>query len=153
MKLIVMIVVSFLGSCATQSPAPGGEAGPPKSIVFVDADFFDSQLSNAMKAQSQSVSVSFVEPVTTNTIPERLDKWLYVLVNRYGGTVDVQLDPDYPAPKDVSAIVMSIALKVYAYAKEYMLYNPSKNYNAIIYIVSAQTQGQSRITRVVFTRK
>ncbi len=121
----------------------------PQFLTFVDASVFDVQVSDAMAARAPIISVRFPETVTTNNIPERVAKWLYVLVDRYDGSSEVLPDPALPVPKGVSDELSKLVMKAYTSLEQYILYRPSEHYNAIIYVVPRKSQ----ITHVDFVRK
>jgi|GEM_PF-1287948 len=95
------------------------------TLSFTDLDTFDQDLSNALKNNSETVSIAFVAPATINQIPPRLAKWLNI-VQEGGGTVTME-------PRTRSFLSLLFMLPAaYSYLKESALYSSVKNYNAVL---------------------
>jgi len=72
------------------------------------------------------------------------------MVEKHGGKVQAAPDPEFTvASRGLITDVISLAVGAYNLAKEKILYDPSKAYNATVYYDT----GTGRITRVVFARK
>jgi hypothetical protein len=135
-------------------PSDGGGAGAndnhePASteLSLYDSITFDIKLSSTLAAKLPAVTVNVIAPFTANNIPERIDKWLDS-VRKYGGTIEVKPDPDYPASRDFG-LIFDLLSKAYDLAKEMLIYSNAENYNADVLYKPASGE----VTRFVFTLK
>ena len=66
-----------LSACMNPSSAPRHAASADSQMVFIDIDSFDDRFIEAMEASQNNITVKFTgNSVTTNEIPERMQKWL-----------------------------------------------------------------------------
>jgi len=122
-------------------------------VSFFDTSHFDKQLSSVMSRGATAAMVTFEAPATVNDIPERLNKWLSV-VEKNGGMVELQPDPDYPAITQRGAfglvsVMLGAFATIYEAIENKILYGPAKGYNATVYYM----RGSGVMTKVVFSRK
>lgn len=130
--------------------ACAGGPPPPSQLTFVDSKIFDDQLSTSLAAEHPIVTITFVgTDVTVNRIPERLDTWLYVLVDRYEGQIQMTPDPSATMGKGIEGVAVGLAIGAYKFATERLYYRPIGNYNATVYFIPAS----GAITRIVFQHK
>jgi len=141
---LVLCLSVLLAACAGKQAADPAVA--QQEVQFLDTGGFDRKLSSALSANQPEVMVTFPAAITLNNIPERLDKW-FSKVEKYGGTVDIQAEPE-PGRSIISEI-FGLFIKAYDAIEEAVIYSPVKNYNVMIYY-KAQT---GLVTRVCFTRK
>ena len=132
-------------------PSLRAPRGP--TVSFFDVSHFDKQLSGAMSHGVTAVMVTFEAPASVNGIPERLNKWLSV-IEKNGGTVELQPDPDYPAITQrgvfgIVPVVLGALAAIYEAIENTVLYGPAKGYNATVYYI----RGSGVMTQVVFSRK
>jgi hypothetical protein len=143
MQRLAVLVALVALACASGPP-------PPSQLTFVDSKLFDDQLHAALAAEHPTVTVQFMgSDVTVNRLPERLDTWLYLLVDRYDGKIQMTPDPSAPVGKGVEGIAMGIAIGAYKLATERLYHGPIKHYDATVYFIP----GSGALTRVVFQRK
>jgi hypothetical protein len=138
------ISVSFLlYGCSAGKTSTDGALVPDNDAVlevqFLDSRTFDSNLSDALRNQPWRVNVTPVAPFSVNEIPERLDKWLYVVQNS-GGTVLVQEEPEEVLRGGI-AIGLGVAIEITEYVIKKRVLGKAKNYNVtLLYDVDGQVQ-------------
>jgi hypothetical protein len=74
-----ILVAALLGLSACMSPSSSQRhaASADSQMVFIDIDSFDQRFIEAMEASQNNITVTFTgNSVTTNEIPERVQKWL-----------------------------------------------------------------------------
>jgi hypothetical protein len=140
----LLALVCALGSCAGDAPPPPSELG------FVDSQIFEKQLRESLAADHPTVTVLFRgTDATVNRLPERLDKWLYVVSKQDGSKVDFVPDPAFPASKGVLGIALGVGMMGYKLIEKEVHYFPVRAYDATVYYHPAT----GTLTRVVFTHK
>jgi hypothetical protein len=142
-RFLALSLVLSVACAAT----PAADA-PVRSLVFVDSQQFDDQLRAALSQEVPDVTVSFHgESVTVNRVPERLDRWLYAISSRSGGSVQLQPDPERAASRAIGIMAaLSLASGAYRWVREEIAYRPARHWNAIAYY----EPGGEALTRVVF---
>src|SRR5262245_49940838 len=104
---------TLLAGCASDPP------GQPQQLNFVDSKLFDDQLHDALATDAPTVTVNITgEGVTVNRIPERLDTWVYLLVDRYEGKIQMVPDPSATVGKGIEGIAIGLAIGAYTFASE-----------------------------------
>lgn len=74
---ILAFALLGLSACMNLSPTQGHAASTDSQMVFIDIDSFDQRFIEAMEASQKNITVRFTgNSVTTNDIPERVQKWL-----------------------------------------------------------------------------
>lgn len=139
---ILLIVTAQLLGCAPTKP----KLENLDQIIFFDSSSFDTTLSKQLKTNPPAFTVTFTAPVTLNSIPKRLDKWL-AKVEEYGGKVKLQADST--AKKGLADMVLGFAVGAYQFVKEAWIYGPVAHYNATLYYRSES----GALIKVVFARK
>ena len=77
--VVGILVPALLGlsACATSTPDQRHAASADSEMLFIDVDSFDQRFIEAMEASQTNITVTFAgHSVTTNEIPERVQKWL-----------------------------------------------------------------------------
>lgn len=126
---------------------------PPStvSLDFFDSRSFDKKLAKTLRKTPPEATVRFLAPATVNDIPDRLEAWL-AAVEKYEGTITVEVDPEYKQ-RDLFSSAISIAagafVGIYQVIAKKILYSPAKRYDAMIYY----NGDTGNITRVVFQQK
>jgi hypothetical protein len=141
------MAAGLAAGCAVDTPR--AELPDSLSLEFIDSATFDRKLSEALSAAQSSVIVTFLAPITTNALPERLDRWIYQIEQKYGNRLAVLPDPELPQERGVVGVALALATKAYQMVREEMLYGPARGYDAAVLYAPAD----GRITRVVFTRR
>ena len=155
--LIVVLlgaVVSCSGSkeevkrneCETASDIENPCQQVPDAVEYFDSIGFDKNLSVSLNCNHPEITVKFPLPVSIYRIPERIDKWFY-MVGKYEGTAKPEIEDE--GKRTLVGDVISLVIGVYDVVKEKVIYNSAKNYNATIYY----KEGIGTVTRVVFTLK
>jgi len=162
----VFLCVLFIGflfataSCSTRgvtsdadkpdrimSKAVKADQGVPE-IEFFDSGSFDRKLSVSLRKAPQTIMAKFPATVTTNNIPERLDKWFF-MVEKYEGAVRLEPEKGELAERGILEEAISLVIGAYNFMKEKAIYSPVKDYDAVVYY----KPGTGTITKVVFTRR
>lgn len=148
----ILIALSLVAAmaCAT-ADAPVEKDTPQEDVASAELDFFDSsrfdsRLSTSLRSGHDEVTTRFVGPVTVNDIPERMDKWFF-MIEKYEGTV--ALEATGPEARGFITDIIALTVGAYNAIKEKMTYSPAKNYNAKV-LYDPQT---GIIERVVFVKK
>lgn len=158
LSFVVAVLLSLFAACNTtktdednraESTSVDAEfAGETEGEVpFFDLGNFDSKLSKALRESEDEVTVVFPAPITTNDIPERLDRWFAQLEKR-GGTLEVAPDPDFGS-RGIIGEVFEVVIRFKDYLENERTFGPLKDYNASVYYYP----GTGEITRVVFKRR
>jgi hypothetical protein len=98
--VVIAVIVAGLGPAgvcragesATAGEDPEGLTAPPE-IPFIDTEQFDITLSATLRDDPANAPVRIISRVSPDSVPERLDRWLYA-VKRLGGEVEVMPDPE-----------------------------------------------------------
>lgn len=125
-------------------------------IQFFDSGSFDRKLSLALRKSPETITATFPAAVTTNNIPNRLDKWFFMVEKNEGA---VKLEPESGPKTDTEeggftkrgliGEAISLVVGAYNFIKEKAIYSPVKDYDAVVYY----KPGTGTITKVVFTRR
>ena len=83
--LVLALALSACCGAGRYTPKQGETVA--QDIEFIDSRTFDTQVQRAMGVQHPRITVTFPAAITLNSIPERLDKWLYA-VQDSGGAVE-----------------------------------------------------------------
>jgi hypothetical protein len=134
-KFLSAFTVSFLlYGCSAGRTSTDGALAPGNDVVlevqFLDSRTFDSNLSDALGNQPWRVIVTPVAPFSVNEIPERLDKWLYV-VQDSGGTVLVQEEPEEIVRGGIAG-GLGVAIEIAKYVIEKREFGKARNYNVTL---------------------
>ena len=119
-----------------------------KNMVFLDIRKFDVELSELLKTEPERVEARFLDTVSASEVPQRLDKWLFV-IEFLRGDVTLKPDPDRPSTKILGDIAVSLAVGSYFILRDALLYRPALNYDATVYYDG----GDGNLTRIVFTKR
>lgn len=145
----MFFAVMILTVYSTTALVQGAESQAKiETVSFLDSGSFDRKLSSALRKQAPQVKVEFVSPITTNSIPDRIDKW-FAMVEKHEGTISLKPDPDVPADRGILSELLSLVIGVYNYAKDKYIYDPVSQYDVIVYY----QKGSGKITRIMFIQK
>jgi hypothetical protein len=131
-------------ACSTPAPSEA----PVRQLTFLDSQQFDDELRAALKQSVPDVTVKFHgASVTVNHVPPRLDRWLYAISSRKGGSVKLLPDPERPATRGLGVMAaLGLVTSAYAWVRDEIAYRPANDWNVIAYYDPA---GEA-LTRVVF---
>ncbi len=144
----VQVFTFLFGLAACGGSKPATQPGPvdgPSELTFYDSDGFDRRLASSLSEESESVTTIFPASITTNSIPERLDKWL-LMIEDGGGKVELK---PVQTQRGLITDALGFIKRSYDSWRDRALYRPAKNYNATIYYEA----GTGTITQIVFTKK
>jgi len=88
--LVLVAVLSFAG-CAQPVPALTASGPDSEALTFLDADEFDSSLSNALAADPAIVHVAFVGQTSMNHLPARMNAWLEEIQTNDGQVTTIDI--------------------------------------------------------------
>lgn len=150
MKTLLPVALLFclfgLAACSSSKPAPQtGLIDGPQEVVFFDSDSFDRRFAATLEEEPELVTMIFPAAITTNEIPERLDKWL-LMVEEKGGQVELR---PVQAQRGFIKDALTLAKNTYNSYKNRALYRPIQYYNATVYY----EMGTGKIARIEFIRK
>lgn len=164
---VAVLVVLALAGCETITAQPAVQAAaepvlrtaakdqPKAEISFIDFQGFDRDLNASLAAPLPKVDVVFLDNVSPNSIPERMQVWL-AAVEAGGGKVQItEPKPDIVA-KDPFLIIglFNAAWHASSLAKSAAVkaqHAPAKAFDAQI-VLKKNDAGNSVMDRVVFTK-
>lgn len=130
------IAATQMAATSINKPAAATKPTQQKvELAFINSRTFDSDLSDAMRANTPEIVVTAASPFTLNNIPERLDKWLG-LVKEKGGTVTAQALPPKDqqlAARGLLGVIIDVVVALVQASAEHALTDPAKNYDARLY--------------------
>ena len=120
-------------------------------LRFVDSDMWEKDLIASMKADQPTITVAFAgHDATVSNMPDRLEKWLYVINERDDTETKLEPDPAFVTPKSVPiGLAFSVATVAWGIYRKWAHYAPSSDYNAIV----LYHPDEGYLTRVIFVRK
>jgi hypothetical protein len=128
-------------------------SGPVTSqLRFVDSQIFEKELQNSMGAKLPQIVVGFAgRDATVSNMPDRLEKWLFVINDRDDGNVRFQADPNFMQPKSPIPIGLAFTIGAAAWKmyRNWSHYAPASDYNALVFYHPMDAY----LTRVIFVRK
>ncbi|RDH84091.1 MAG: hypothetical protein DIZ80_08135 [endosymbiont of Galathealinum brachiosum] len=119
-KLIILTCLMLFGviSCANISSVkepPKDISGNDYHINYIDSSVFDSQFTQLLTGEANSVSVEVMGDISINNIPERLNSWLENSTMN-GSTVTMVDSRDVEKDRGLPGKVLQL---IYEYYKEY----------------------------------
>ncbi len=141
----LLMASSFAVGCSS-----GGGVQPVSQMRYVDSQIWEKQLQASLGAGLPTVNVAFAgKDATMSNMPERLEKWLFVINERDDGNVRFEPDPGFAAPKSPIGLVFTVGMQAWRLFSEYAHYAPAANYNALVFYHPTEAY----LTKVVFVRK
>lgn len=147
--LLIFTMFFTITSCSAAKKPPADESlkrNVSDSVEYFDSLSFDRNLSIALKSDLPEVTVTFPLNVNIYRIPDRVDKWFY-MIGTYEGTVKPEAVGE--GTRDLFGGGIELAVKAYDMIKEKIIYSPAEYYDAKIYY----QKDNGTVTKVVFTRK
>lgn len=139
------MVAAMLLACASKGTVAS-------QLRFVDSDMWEKDLIASMKAEQPTITVAFAgTDATMSDMPDRLEKWLFVINERDDTETRFEPDPAFLTPKNPVPIGLAFTIGMAAWGiyKKYAHYAPSSDYNAIVFYHPSE----GYLTRVIFVRK
>ncbi len=93
--LMISVVISGCQSTLLKDAKP--------NVTFIDTQKFDNDLTSSLESIKNPVEVTFLNPVSPNEIPPRMEKWLS-LVEKSGGKINISTPANEPTPKNPALI-------------------------------------------------
>ena len=156
MASICIALSTLMAGCKTM-PSFEKDTNPAKpELQFLDFQSFDKDLQNSLSTPLPTVEVTFLDRVSPNVIPDRLQKWM-AAVEADGGQVQVIEPPPAFAPKDpflLVSIVSSLwsASKVVREAAQSNQFKAAKGYDAQLILKNSE-QGGTVVEKVIFVAR
>jgi hypothetical protein len=153
MKLIITVIIIVLLGC---NSTPNKSQIDLENIRFIDTEIFDKNLLQSMKANSETITISIIGQISINNIPERLGKWLSIVMDRQGNVYfnKIKSNTDIPLnERTISAEPVSLLIGVlptaYKFLKKEASYGLAGNYNVTVFYIPEN----GLIKKIIFTRK
>jgi len=148
---------SATASPAISDPALNAQAEKAKpEISFVDFQGFDRELHTALVVPLPHVDIVFLDDVSPNAIPQRLQAWL-ATVESGGGQVKITPPKSDIVAKDPFLIFSMVNAVWHAsnFVKESVVkaeHEPAKGFDAEI-VLKKNENGNSVMDRIVFSKR
>ena len=149
-RFAVGVALAF-GALACVALACASKGKVSSQMRFVDSEIFEKDLQASMSAKQPTITVAFAgTDATISNMPDRLEKWLFVINERDDTEVKFEPDPAFLTPKSVPlGLVFSIGVAAWGIYKEWAHYAPSRGYNALVFYHPTDAY----LTRVIFVLK
>jgi predicted small secreted protein len=149
------LAVVITGCNTTTGTSKDNNPAKPE-LQFLDFQSFDKDLQNSLSMPLPTVEVTFLDRVSPNVIPDRLQKWM-AAVEADGGQVQIIEPPPAFAPKDpflLVSIVSSLwsASKVVREAAQNNQFKAAKGYDAKLILKNSE-QGGTVVEKVIFVAR
>ncbi|WP_069472045.1 hypothetical protein [Candidatus Marithrix sp. Canyon 246] len=144
MKLIITLIIPVLLGC---NSTPTKSKIELENIRFIDTEIFDKDLIQSMKANSETITISIIGNISINNIPERLGKWLSIVMDKQG-KVDFKINERTTGVEPLS-LLMGVAPTAYKFLKKEASYGLAGNYNVTVFYI----YDNGIITKIIFTKK
>ena len=131
--------------CSSSSATPA-----VSQLRFVDSQIWEKELQGSLNGELPTVTIAFAgHDATVSNMPDRLEKWLFVINERDDGNVRFEPDPAFAQPKSPIGLVFTLGLQAWKMFSNYTHYAPAGDYNALVFYHPTEAY----LTRVVFVRK
>ena len=148
-KLSLVALVILIAGCQSVDLAPTKD-----TLTFLDTTNFDNQFAASLANKQLPITVDFYSPVTPNSIPPRLEKWM-AMAETEGGKITVNQPPNELAPKDPLLLLglftglWELINKFKSQKETYSMEESVKNRNVIINL-ARNPQGTIYVDKVIF---
>lgn len=106
--------------------------GDSAQLKFINSSYFDGELSGTMEAKPRRIRVAILSGFRVDgRVPQRIDKWLYAIQNS-GGRVSAIQDPPPPRTRDLTTMLINVAVHTWDVFAERRMYSPAKSYDATL---------------------
>jgi len=144
MKLIITLIILVLIGCNSTSSKSKIEL---ENIRFIDTEIFDKDLIQSMKANSETITISIIGNISINNIPERLGKWLSIVMDKQG-KVDFKINERTTGVEPLS-LAIGVLPTAYKFLKKEASYGLAGNYNVTVFYIP----DNGFINKIIFTKK
>ncbi len=153
---IYFLILFFLGGCASESTKIQKNM---ESLSFIDMEAFDNDMNQAMSVDTKNIDVVLTGEVSINALPDRLGKWLSVVVDKQGrvDTKNIKSSPNEGENSEMTekertlglSLLLGLLPKAYDFLTKEQSYGAAGDYNATIFY-----DGETGLVeKVVFTKK
>lgn len=144
MKLIITLIILVLIGC---NSTPTKSKIDLENLRFIDTEIFDKDLIQSMKAKSETITIAIIGNISINNIPERLGKWLSIVMNKQG-KVDFKMNERTTGVEPLS-LAIGVLPTAYKFLKKEASYGLAGNYNVTVFYI----HDNGIITKIIFTKK
>jgi hypothetical protein len=154
--ILCLSLATLIAGCKTTPDVEKVSNSAKPELQFLDFQSFDKDLQNSLSTPLPTVEVTFLDRVSPNVIPDRLQKWM-AAVEADGGQVQVIEPPPAFTPKDpflLVSIVSSLwsASKVVREAAQNSQFKAAKGYDAKLILKNSE-QGGTVVEKVIFVAR
>ncbi len=148
-QLLVILIVFLIGGCQSVDLTPTKD-----NLTFVDAKSFDNEFAKSLVNNNTPITIDFYAPITPNSIPPRLEKWM-AMAETEGGKISVNQPPNELAPKDPLLLLglftglWEVINKLRGQKDSYSMEDSVKNRNVVINL-ARNPQGTLYVDKVIF---
>jgi len=148
-RLALLISVFLIIGCQSVDLAPTKD-----TLTFVDTKNFDNEFAASLANKKTPITIDFYSPITPNSIPPRLEKWM-AMVETEGGKITVNQPPNEFAPKDPLLLLglftglWELVNKLRTQKDSYSMEDRVKDRNVVINL-ARNPQGTLYVDKVIF---
>ena len=148
-KLALITVIFLITGCQSVDLTPTKE-----KLTFVDTKSFDNEFANSLTNKKSPITVDFYSPITPNSIPPRLEKWI-AMAETEGGKITVNQPPNELAPKDPLILIglftglWELVNKLKGQKDSYSMEERIKDRNVVINL-ARNPQGALYVDKIIF---
>jgi hypothetical protein len=147
---VTLVTLVFLSvGCQSVNPTL-----PKETLTFVDTKNFDNEFAASLASKKTPITVDFYSPITPNSIPPRLEKWM-AMVETGGGKITVNQPPNELTPKDPLILLglftglWELVNKLRGQKDSYSMGERVKDRNVIINL-ARNAQGALYVDKIIF---
>jgi len=148
-KLSLVTLFFLIAGCQSVDLTPTKE-----TLTFVDTKNFDNEFAASLADKKTPITVEFYSPITPNSIPPRLEKWM-AMVETEGGKITVNQPPNELAPKDPLILLglftglWELVNKLRGQKDAYSMEDRVKDRNVVINL-ARNPQGTLYVDKIIF---
>jgi len=148
-KLASILIAFLIAGCQSVDLTPTKD-----NLTFVDTKSFDNEFAATLAKNKTPIVIDFYSPVTPNSIPPRLEKWM-AMAETEGGKISVNQPPNELAPKDPLILLglftglWEVINKLRGQKDSYSMEESVKNRNVVINL-ARNSQGTLYVDKVIF---
>ena len=128
-NLLLLLIATQMIGCAGDVKKEHQQPENLTEATFFDSGVFDQDLSSKLSQNPDKFVIKPSTPLNVNKLPERVDRWLSKIKQENG---NVQLKEYSPTPTKDMSLLMDMAVKLFDLAQDKIMYNPAKEYDAIV---------------------
>lgn len=148
-NVLIAAILFLLIGCQSVDLTPAKD-----KLTFVDTKSFDNEFATSLAKNKAPVTVDFYSPVTPNSLPPRLEKWM-AIAETEGGKIIVNQPQGELAPKDPLLLLglftglWEVVSRLKGQRDSYSMEEAVKNRNVIINL-ARNPQGNLYVDKIIF---